>query len=118
MTFYTPATFDDRDWRPSWTGNYEYPTVTIRGIFDTLEKANEALNSWGCQNDCEIIEHYFEDYPEDYPEGKDIRFSIDYQDAYLTIYFDEHGSYGLNEVIDEEYSACWDEHGYLGVEDY
>ena len=45
MIFYTPATFDDRDWRPSWTGNYEYPTVTIRGIFDSLEKANEALNS-------------------------------------------------------------------------
>ena len=38
MTFYIPASFNDADYAPSWTGNRTYPTVTIRGIFDSMEK--------------------------------------------------------------------------------
>ena len=39
MYVYVPATFDSHDYRPSWTGNEYYATVTIRGIFDSIEKA-------------------------------------------------------------------------------
>ena len=116
MTVYIPATFDDNDWRPSWTGNYGYPTVTIRGIFDSLEKANEAISNWEYRNDYEILEREVNNIPENY-EGK-ILFAIDYYEAYLDIDFTEYGCYELNKVVDEDYSALWDERGYLGVEDY
>lgn len=113
MTFYIPASFEDQDSRPSWTGNYTYPTVTIRGIFDSREKAEKSIEDWQCSDECGILERYVDD---------DIiatKFGIDYRDKYFDIYVDEdYGEYNLNEIVDEDYSAVYDEEQNLGVYDY
>lgn len=41
--YYIPAVRDNEDYTPSWTGNYTYPTISIRGIFDSEEKAKESI---------------------------------------------------------------------------
>lgn len=38
-----PAVRDNEDYTPSWTGNYTYPTISIRGIFDSEEKQKKVL---------------------------------------------------------------------------
>ena len=115
MTFYIPASFDDANYAPSWTGNQSYPTVTIRGIFDTMEKATRALEGWDFADSCNILERELDD--DNLPD--DLAFSIDYDGDYgLTIWPDEHGYYELNKIVNEEYSAVYDENGDLGVTDW
>lgn len=114
MTFYIPAYFDDDNWAPSWTGNYTYPTVTIRGIFDSMEKATQALEGWNFADTCNILERELDD--DNLPD--DPAFDIDYDDYGFTFWPDEHGCYELNEIVDEEYSAVYDKNGDLGVTDY
>lgn len=118
MTVYIPASYEDEDYRPSWTGNSTYPTVTIRGIFDSYEKAEHSIKGWACKDDYVIEERYFED-----DDGEELyfdSFDIDYDDKYLYVWGKENGNgyYKLNEVTDEDYSAVYDEHGQLGVTDY
>lgn len=62
MMYYIPAIRDDEDYGPSWTGNYSYPTISIRGIFDSREKAEESIHNWRYENssDIEIIKYWFE----------------------------------------------------------
>ena len=110
MTVYIPASFCEDDFRPSWTGNYTYSTVTIRGIFDSLEKANQAIKNWNCADDCTILEREVND------ESSSFDISLD-EDSF-TVWATEHGEYGLNEIVDEEYSAIYDEDGDLGVNDW
>lgn len=117
MTVYVPASFDDNDYRPSWTGNNTYPTVTIRGIFDSIEKAEAAVEGWACEGDYTI--KTFDLYDED--EDKELyysRFSIDYDGSLYVFGDDKWGAYALNEIVDEPYSAVYDEDGDLGVTDY
>lgn len=117
MTVYIPTSYDDYDYRPSWTGNCTYPTVTIRGIFDSEEKAIAAVKGWHCEDDCRIETRYFED-----DDGEELFFDcfdIDFEGGYLYVWGkEEYGEYELNEIVDEEYSAVWDEKGQLGVTDY
>lgn len=116
MTFYIPASFDDDDYAPSWTGNQSYPTVTIRGIFDTMEKATQALKGWNFADTCEILERDIND--DNLPDNP--VFSIDYYGNHgLAIWWsDKYGRYELNEIVNEEYSAVYDENGDLGVTDW
>jgi hypothetical protein len=116
MTFYIPASFDDANYAPSWTGNYTYPTVTIRGIFNSMEKATRALEGWNFADTCNILERNIDD--DNLPDNP--VFSIDYYGDYgLAIWWsDKYGSYGLNEIVDEAYSAVYDKNGDLGVTDY
>ena len=112
MKIYIPASFCNKDYRPSWTGNYSYQTVTIRGIFDSKELAINSIQDWCCKDDCEILEQEIED-----ENAK--RFCLDYDNACLSIYVDsEYGYYNLNEIVNEEYSEVWDEFNSLGVTDY
>ena len=111
MIIYIPASFCDEDYAPSWTGNNAYPTVTIRGIFDSEELAMKAIKNWQCEDDCNIVVREM--------ENKNAGcFRIDYENAYLSVWEDKYGEYGLNEVVNEEYSAVWDEFQQLGVTDY
>lgn len=117
MMFYIPTSFEERDYRPSWTGNNTYPTATIRGIFDSEIKAKIALKNWHCLDDYEILEHWIED--DELPENlNEISFDIYLEDTYLYIYANDNGEYKLNEVVDEEWSVVYDEEGALGVTDY
>lgn len=112
--YFVPASFEDEDYRPSWTGNNSYPTVTIRGIFDTYEKALKAVHGWECEDTCEILERYCGDDDEivEY-------FDIDYQDMELGVWKgDEHSCYKLNKIVNEDWSAVYDEEGALGVTDW
>lgn len=118
MTLYIPASFCDEDYRPSWTGNNSYPTATIRGIFSTEEKAKEAIKGWDCEDDCEILERWFEEFNEYGEKILDDSFDIDYDDGYLYIWSAKHGYYELDKVVDEPYSAVYDENGDLGVTDW
>ena len=112
MTIYIPASFCDDDYRPSWTGNYSYQTVTIRGIFDSKELAINSIQDWCCKNDCEILEQEIEDENARY-------FYLDFYNACLSICVDKYGrDYKLNEIVDEDYSEVWDEFNSLGVTDY
>ena len=111
MIIYIPASFCDEDYTPSWTGNNAYPTVTIRGIFDSEELAMKAIKNWHCEDDCNILVREIES------ENAE-RFRIDYEDGCFSVWEDKYGEYGLNEVVDEEYSAVWDEFQQLGVTDY
>jgi hypothetical protein len=112
MIIYAPAHFEERDYRPSWIGNNWYPTATIRGIFDSEEKAIEALKDW----------EYMEDYDmliRDIEEEEEITsFDIDYDDGYLYIWSCVSGDYNLNEIVDESYSAVYDPEHLIGVSDY
>jgi hypothetical protein len=110
MTVYIPASFCEEDYRPSWTGNYTYSTVTIRGIFDSLEKAEQAIENWSCADDCTILEREVSD------ESSSFDISLD-EDSF-TVWTAERGYYGLNEIVDEEYSAIYDENQDLGVNDW
>lgn len=110
MTVYIPASFYEENYRPSWTGNYTYSTVTIRGIFDSLEKAEQAIKNWNYADDCEILEREVSDGSSS--------FDISLDEDSFTVWAAEHGEYGLNEIIDEEYSAIYDENGDLGVNDW
>lgn len=111
-TYYIPAVREDEDYAPSWTGNYTYPTISIRGIFDSREKAEESIKGWRYENsdDIEIIERWLD------MDEEPTAFDIDYTDKYLTL--KEGYDYKVNECYDEEYSALWDEDNYLGVYDY
>ena len=110
MTVYIPASFCEEDYRPSWTGNYTYSTVTIRGIFDSLEKAEQAIENWNCVDDCTILEREVCD--------ESSLFDISLDEDSFTVWTAEHGDYGLNEIVDEEYSAVYDANGDLGVNDW
>ena len=128
MMFYIPYVTDDDDYTPSWTGNIGYPTITIRGIFTTEEKAKASISGWKYENDNydimnyyiddEYIEEYFSDREDD--EIKEIKaFDIDYEEKNLTVFIDNHyGNYDIDKSYDEDYSAVYDEHGYLGFTDY
>lgn len=133
MMFYIPYVTDDDDYTPSWTGNVSYPTITIRGIFTTEEKAKASISGWRYENDnYDIMNYYIDDeYIEDYfldkyEEGEEERekkeikaFNIDYENHTLTLFIDnEHGYYETDKIYNEDYSAVYDEHGYLGVTDY
>lgn len=109
MIIYVPAHYEERDYRPSWTGNNWYPTVTIRGIFDSEEKAKKAVDNWQYKDDYRMEIREIEETAES--------FNIDY-DSYLTIWESDSGDYDLNKVADEDYSAVYDEHDWLGVSDY
>ena len=111
MIIYIPASFCDEDYTPSWTGNSAYPTVTIRGIFDSEELAMKAIKNWHCEDDCNILVREIEN------ENAEC-FRIDYENGCFSVWEDKYGEYGLNEVVDEEYSAVWDEFHQLGVTDY
>jgi hypothetical protein len=111
MTYFIPASFNDEDYAPSWTGNYTYPTVTIRGIFDSYEKAKESIKGWRFADDCVIITRELGDDNEIIES-----FDISYEEKYFDIWRDE--IYKLNEIVDEEYSAVYDEFQDLGVTDY
>lgn len=111
MTVYIPASFCEDDYRPSWTGNYTYPTVAIRGIFDSLERAERSIEGWDCADDYEILEREVND--------EATSFDISLKEDYLTIWStDEYGDYKLNEIVNEEYSAVYDADGDLGVNDW
>ena len=119
MVYYIPAVRDDENYAPSWTGNYSYPTISIRGIFDSREKAEESIHNWRYENssDIEIIEEYwFEEDEEDEAEEKPTAFNIDYSYGDLTLY--EGNYYKVNECYNEEYSALWDANRTLGFCDY
>lgn len=119
--YYIPAVRNDEDYEPSWTGNNAYPTISIRGIFDSEEKAKENIKGWRYENsdDIEIIEYYFEPDEEDNSQEETKAFNINYDYKELTLIPDnEHGYYEINEIVDESYSEVWDEDGALGVTDY
>jgi hypothetical protein len=109
MFIYVPAHFEKHDYRPSWTGNNWYPTVTIRGIFDSEEKAIKAIGNWQYKDDYSMESREI--------EGDAESFDIVY-DGYLTIWESDDGEYNLNKTVDEDFSAVYDKHGWLGVSDY
>lgn len=111
MIIYVPVSFCDEDYRPSWTGNNTYSTATIRGIFDSEKLAIESIKGWNCEDDCDILVREIEN-------DKAECFDIDYEDGYFSVYEYEHGSYKLNKIVDEEYSAVWDAFHQLGVTDW
>lgn len=110
MFIYIPTHYEDDDVRPSWTGNNTYPTLAIRGIFDSEEKAIKAVKNWQYEDDYDIEVKEIED------ENAEC-FCIDY-DGYLSVWSSNYGEYDLNEVVDEDFSAVYDEFGQLGVSDY
>lgn len=119
--YYIPAVRDNEDYTPSWTGNYTYPTISIRGIFDSEEKAKESIKGWRYEDsdDIVIITYYFEPNEEDNSQEEPKAFNINYDYKELTLEPDnEYGDYKINEVVNEEYSAVWDEDGALGVTDW
>lgn len=71
----------------------------------------KAIKDWCCKDDCNILVKEIEN------ENAEC-FCIDYEDAYLSVWEDKHGEYKLNEIVDEEYSAVWDEFQQIGVTDY
>lgn len=109
MFIYVPTHYESRDYRPSWTGNNWYPTATIRGIFDSEEKAIKAVDNWQYEDDYDMEIREVEDNAES--------FDIDY-DSYLSIWGSDCGDYDLNIVVDEDFSAVYDKYGWLGVSDY
>ena len=113
MLVYIPATFEDEDYRPSWTGNNTYPTATIRGIFESYELAEAAAANWETDYNINILECYCGKDDENYNS-----FDIEYEDGSLGVWGTKHGYYTLNEIVDEEWSAVWDEDRALGVTDY
>lgn len=110
MKVYIPASFCEEDYTPSWTGNYAYPTVTIRGIFESSEKAERSIKNWNRASDCMILVREVDD--------GSLSFNIDLEEDYLSVQAIKHGEYGLNKIVDEEYSAVYDENGDLGVNDW
>jgi len=112
MLVYIPATFEDEDYRPSWTGNNTYPTVTIRGIFESYELAEAAASNWKV-DDYTILEYCRGEDDEEYSS-----FDIDYENGSFDVWVAENGFYTLNEIVDEEWSAVWDKDRALGVTDY
>ena len=132
-TFYVPCYFTDEDYRPSWTGNATYATVTIRGVFSTREKAEAAMKDWNTQGEYATIREIdFNDeeedsyspviYKNDYEEegNKEIKgFDIDYEDKCLTVWVNnDYPDYNVDEIYDEEFSAVYDPNHWLGVTDY
>lgn len=114
-TLYIPYMRDDEDYSPSFTGNETYPTVAIRGVFDSYEKALDALKGWRYEDCYDGIE----ECTISIEEGKEIEtFDINYDNCELDIYLSEYGGYVLNESYDEEYSAVYDEEHLLGVYDW
>ena len=112
MIVYVPATFDDHDYNPSWTGNNAYPTITIRGIFDSYKLAEAAAKDWNVDSYI-ILEKYCGDDDQFYEA-----FDIDYENHELAVWGVTCGRYTLNEVVEEIYSAVWDENRALGVTDW
>lgn len=130
MVFYVPTHFEKDDYAPSWTGNYKYDTISIRGIFDSMEKAEAEANNknWRYNNNYTILTFSIEDEEEDDEEEDDeeeedekeesINFNIDYSDKTPFLSIEINGKYSLNNVIDEAYSAVYDPKQNLGVTDY
>lgn len=117
MTVYVPVSYTEDDYRPSWTGNYTHSTATIRGIFDSMEKAEASIEGWDCADDYHV--ETFHLTGEDEEELFYSRFYIDYDDHYLYVFGDDKwGIYALNEIVDEEYSTVYVEEGDLGVTDW
>ena len=128
MVFYIPYVTDEHDYSPSRTGNTAYPTITIRGIFTSKDLAYASITDWKYEYydydimeyyiDDECIEEHFSDCEDD--EEKEIKaFDIDYEEKELTLFINnEHGYYEIDKTYNEDYSAAYDEHGYLGVTDY
>ena len=115
-TFYVPCYFTDEDYRPSWTGNATYDTVTIRGVFSTREEAETAMKDWDTQGeDAFIREIYCDDEGDEEIKG----FDIDYEDKCLTVWINNsYPDYIVDEIYDEEFSAVYDPNHWLGVTDY
>lgn len=120
MVFYVPTHFEKDDYAPSWTGNYKYDTISIRGIFDSMEKAEAEANNknWRYNNNYTILTFSTEDEEEDGEEGEPINFNIDYSDKTPFLSIEINGKYSLNNVTDEAYSAVYDPEQSLGVTDY
>ena len=121
--YYIPAICED-SYAPSWTGNSTYPIIAIRGIFDSREKAKESIKGWQYEDNDNIgiITYYFEPDEEDEEDSdheEPKAFNIDYNYKILTLEPNNiYGDYKINEVVNEEYSAVWDEYEQLGVTDY
>ena len=86
MLVYVPASFEEEDYRPSWTGNNTYPTVTIRGIFESYELAEAAASNWDI-DDYTILECYCGEDDEEYSS-----FDIDYEGGSFGVWGVEHGT--------------------------
>lgn len=114
MIVYIPAHFEEEDYRPSWTGNYTYPTVTIRGIFDTSRKAEESIKNWAYQDEYIILIREIEEDEENNIKS----FDIYYDNHCLEISCHNLGDYSLNEIVDEGFSAVCDSNNLLGFVDY
>lgn len=112
MILYIPASYNEADYTPSWTGNYAYPTVTIRGIFDSEEKALSAVRGWNKADDY-VMETF-------YGHKIEKSYRIDYEDKILRVIGlnDKSGDYQINTIVDEPYSEVYDEDGDLGVFDW
>ena len=87
--------------------------IAPRGQETTVSKelAINSIKDWWCKDDCEILEQEIED------ENAEC-FSLDYDNACLSVFVNEYGYYNLNEIVNEEYSEVWDEFNSLGVTDY
>lgn len=120
MYIYMPVSFDPRDYRPSWTGNYTYATATIRGFFSTQEKAEAAIRGWDCENDCDIRQLYFDsEYVDDFsPQSFDISLKGTYYVEVVPYEDPTEGDYKIDEIVNEPYSAVYDPDCALGVTDY
>lgn len=114
MIVYVPTYFDECNYEPSWTGNHYYPTVTIRGIFDSLDKAEKAIEDWIYKEECAILIREIDEEEENEIKG----FDLDYSNHVLEIIVNNYCTYKLNEIITESWSAVYDEEGLLGVSDY
>ena len=114
MIVYVPTYYDECNCAPSWMGNYCYPTVTIRGIFDSAEKAERAIENWRYKQECRVEVRELDITEDEKIEGME----INYDSHVLEIIIGNYCDYELNKEYDEPYSAVYDKEGYLGVSDY
>lgn len=118
MYVYIPSHYVKKNYAPSWTGNFYYPTMTIRGIFDSLEKATKSIENWKYKYDCKILERWID--IENINNVEKLTFDIQLIEDYLYINIasNDNGDYVINELVDEDYSVYYDKNNYLGVIDY
>lgn len=118
MYVYIPSHYVKKNYAPSWTGNFYYPTMAIRGIFDSLEKATKSIENWRYKYDYEILERWID--TENINNVEKLTFDIQLEEDYLyvNIVSNDNGDYVINELVDEDYSVYYDENNYLGVIDY
>ena len=117
MTVYVPTYYESDSTAPSWTGNYNYPIVAIRGVFSSKEEAKKSIRGWRYEN------QYFEMEVFEFDERceKDsslTTFFLDFDGWEMSILPDKYGKYALDEIVNEEYSAYYDEYERLGNEDF